>query len=192
MRCWCTIGSMGEKKRGPSAHRERALAREAEDLDGLPTTEPPHVLSGVGGPVDETGACVAVYGEDLDPDAVSALLGCSPTSSHRRGDRRGPRSPPYKRGGWFLQRRGKAPEGPEELVAKLLSQLPEDEAVWLKLDERYEVQVRFGIHMTGWNRGFDLSPDLIAKVARLHARVGFDIYAYGDEEDLGNDKSDAP
>jgi hypothetical protein len=152
----------------------------------------PRVLCTVGGPVDEVGVCVAVYGEDLDPAEVSALLGCTPTSSHRRGDRRGPRSPLYKRGAWLLEVRGTAPEGPEELVAKLLGQLPSDEGVWLKMGERYEVQLRLGIHMTGWNRGFDLSAALVGKVVRLHAKMGFDIYAYGGEDEPGDAKREAP
>jgi hypothetical protein len=118
---------------------------------------------------------------------VTELLGRPPTSSHRRGDRRGPKSPPSKGGAWFLEVRGTAPEGPEELVAKLLAQLPEEEAVWQKLSQLYEVQLRFAFHMTGWNRGFGLSAELVERVARLHAKIGFDIYAYGDDDDGGED-----
>ncbi len=153
-------------------------------LDRVPphAEDEPRVLCTVGGPVDEVGVCVAVYGEEVVPAEVSALLGCTPTSSHRRGDRRGPKSPQYKRGAWLLEVRGTAPEGPEELVAKVLGRLPEDEALWLKLAERFEVRLRFAFHMTGWNRGFALSAQLVERVARLHANVGFDIYAHGDEE----------
>jgi hypothetical protein len=163
-----------------------AVATAGRVSDGLgprtksePVTEPP---IRIGGLVEETGVCLAVYAEDLEPDAVSALLGCSPTSSHHKGDRRGPRSPPQKRGGWFLDVRGKAPQGPEELTEALLKQLPDDEHVWVKLAEHYEVQLRFGIHMNGWNRGFGFSAGLAAKVARLHAELVFDGYAYDDEE----------
>jgi hypothetical protein len=35
----------------------------------------------VGGLVEETEVCLAVYGEGLDPAVVTALLGCSPTSA---------------------------------------------------------------------------------------------------------------
>jgi hypothetical protein len=138
----------------------------------------------IGGLVEETRVCLAVYGEDLDPASVTALLGCLPTSAHRRGDRRGPRSPPQKRGGWFLAVRAKAPEGPEEVAVALFDRLPEDESVWLKLGALYEVQLRFGIHMKGWNRGFELSAATAAKVAALHAKLVFDIYAHGDDEEM--------
>ena len=147
------------------------------------TTDPPAILTTVGGLVDETGVCLAVYGEDLDPPDVTAIIGREPTSAHRKGDRRGPRSAPYKAGAWFFKVRGEAPQGPAELTAALLDQLPDDERVWAKLNELYKVQLRYGIHMTGWNRGFDLPAGLAARIAKLRATVMFDIYAYGDEDE---------
>ncbi len=131
----------------------------------------------VGGLVDETTVCLAVYGEDLDPAAVTTLLACTPTSTHRRGERRGPRSPPQKRGGWFLEARGKAPEGPEELALRLLDRLPADESLWLQLVTRHDVQLRFALHKTGWNKGFDFTPGTTARLARLHSTLVFEIYA---------------
>ncbi len=131
----------------------------------------------VEGLVDETEVCLAVHGENLDPAVVTALLGCSPASAHVRGDRRGPRSPPQKRGGWFLDVRGKAPEGPEELTVRLLDRLPKEESVWIKLSELHEIQLRFSLHKTGWNRGFEFSPGTAARIALLHARLVFEIYA---------------
>jgi hypothetical protein len=149
-----------------------------EFIPGLVELHPHRVCSmSVGGLVEETQVCLAVYGEDLDPAVVTALLGCSPTFSHLRGDRCGPRSPPQKGGGWFLEVRGKAPEGPEELSVRLLDRLPKDESVWIKLGEAHEVQLRFSLHKTGWNRGFDFSPRTAARIALLHARLVFEIYA---------------
>jgi hypothetical protein len=36
--------------------------------------------------------------------------------------------------------------------------------------------------MTGWNRGFELSAEVVGKVSHLHAKLVFDIYAHGEEE----------
>lgn len=144
-------------------------------------SEPPALIS-VGGPVEEVSVCLAIYGEFLDPASVSALLGCEPTSCHRRRERRGPMSPLYKRGGWFLQERGTAPQLPEELLRRLLGKLPEDETVWLRLASDYEVQLRLYLRVAGWNRGFDLSPELIRRLAHLHAGLVVDIYAEPDQD----------
>ena len=56
----------------------------------------------VGGPIDEVRVTLALYSEDLEPDEVTRALGVQPSSAHRRGERRGPRSPPYRQGAWFL------------------------------------------------------------------------------------------
>jgi hypothetical protein len=78
----------------------------------------------------------------------------------------------------MLEVRGEAPTSAEELVALLLSRVPRDEAVWAKLSERFDVQLRFGVHMAAWNRGFELSAAIVATIATLRAPILFDIYAY--------------
>lgn len=140
------------------------------------------VIAEVGGLVDETGVCLAIYGPDLDPAEVSARIGCEPTSAHRRGDRRRPDSKKYDSGAWFLEERGEAPNGPEQLIRRLMMKLPVDQAVWDALSARFDVQMRIAIHFTGWNKGFDLTSETVAAIGRLHAAVGFDLYGY-DEQD---------
>jgi hypothetical protein len=88
-----------------------------------------------------------------------------------------------------LDVRGKAPEGPEELSVRLLDRLPRDESVWIKLGELHEVQLRFALHKTGWNRSFDFSPGTTARIALLRARIVFEIYA--DDQLTEDDELDA-
>jgi hypothetical protein len=45
------------------------------------------------------------------------------------------------------------------------------------LGESHEVQLRFALHKSGWNRGFDFSRGTVARIALLHARLVFEIYA---------------
>jgi hypothetical protein len=47
-------------------------------------------------------ATLRIFGESLDFDQITRTLGIPPTSSHRKGDRRGPRSTPYKHDMWML------------------------------------------------------------------------------------------
>jgi hypothetical protein len=140
-------------------------------------SEPPEIIATVGGPIDETHVTLAVYGDDLDPDAITALFGCSPTRAHRRGDRKGPRSPPFRRGAWFFSLQGTAPQNPESLTRALLDKLPIGDAFWTQLHAAYEVQLRFGLFVNAWNRGFDLSAETVARVATLRVPLLFDIYA---------------
>jgi hypothetical protein len=139
----------------------------------------------VGGPIDEIGVCFAVYGEELDPDRVTALLGCPPTSSHRRGEQRGPRNPPFMKGAWLLAVRGRAPRQVEELTVELMDRLPRDEKMLQRVRDVYEVQLRIALHLGGFNEGFELSPGVVEKIAKLRVPVLFDIYADAEEPSSG-------
>ncbi len=62
--------------------------------------------------------------------------------------------------------------------------VPSDPEIWKQMREKFEIQVLYGIHMSGWNKGFRLSCDLIDWLAVLRANVEFDVYAYGEEENV--------
>lgn len=67
-------------------------------------------------------------------------------------------------------------------------QVPREESVWIKLGESHDVQLRFALHKIGWNRGFDFTAGTAARVARLRARLVFEIYA----DDQLAEADDAP
>jgi len=141
------------------------------------------VIAEVGGPPDECGVTLGIHGDDLDPEEITRLLGVLPTSSHRRGERPKPESRvPFPRGAWFLQERGRAPLSPDELTQMLLEKLPRDPARWHSIQERFDIRLVYGVHFSGWNKGFDLPPALVARIAALGATMGFDMYAYGEDD----------
>jgi hypothetical protein len=139
------------------------------------------VLAEVGGPVDEVNVTLALYSEELEPEEISRALGVQPTHAHRRGERRGPRSPPARTGAWFLTEHGRDAEPAEAIIDRVLKQLPEDPAVWRHLRTRHDIQFRFGLHMTGWNKGLSIPLKQVTRIAELGATMEFDIYAYGED-----------
>jgi hypothetical protein len=144
------------------------------------------VIATVGGSVDEVRVTLAVYGDELDPEEISSLLGCQPTSSHRRGETRiGKKTghkTVYKQGAWFLTVEGQAPRTADELTTELLEQVSSDESLWLDLGRRFDVQMRYGIFLEAWNRGFGLRRDVVKRIARFSASLEFDIYANIEDE----------
>lgn len=132
----------------------------------------------VGGVVDKTDVCLAVYGDDLDPDQVTAMLGCEPTSFHRKGDKMKRGINVWRRGAWLLSLEGTVQ--PEALTCKLLDRLPKDVPMWARLAKKYDVQLRFGLFLERWNRGLEFTPQLVARMAKLHARIIFDVYGPDD------------
>jgi hypothetical protein len=139
------------------------------------------VLAEVGGPVDEVNVTLALYGEELEPQEISRALGVEPTSAHRRGGRRRPKSPPYLSGAWLLTEHGRDAEPAEFVIDRLLRRLPEDPAVWRDLRMSHDIQVRFGLHMTVWNKGLSIPWKHVTRIADLGASMEFDIYGYGED-----------
>jgi hypothetical protein len=135
----------------------------------------------MGGVVDGTTVCLAIYGEDLDPDDVSRTLGRAATQSHRRGDQMKSGTTTWRKGAWLLSMRGK--DEPEVLTAQLIEGLPTDEEIWSRLASRYSVQMRYGLLLSEWNQGLELSPRLLGRIARMHAVMILDIY--GPEDSSG-------
>jgi hypothetical protein len=144
--------------------------------------EEPRVVAIVGGPADESSATLALYGDELDPDAVTTLLGCAPTRAHRKGDRRREKSVPATTGAWLLRVESRAPDGPGELIERLLSRFPPDPAFWIAVTAQYTLQIRIGVHTKG-NFGFHVSPPVLAAIATTGAELAFDVYLYPDEDE---------
>lgn len=139
----------------------------------------------VGGPVDRISVTLALYGEDLVPDEVTGLLGCSPTHGHRRGEQRRSRSAnvgPWKQGAWLLTVDGEAPKTASELLADLLGRVPDDESLWSSISDRWQVSVGFGLFLDAWNRSLVIDAALIQRLARMRVALDFDIYADTDDD----------
>jgi Domain of unknown function (DUF4279) len=158
--------------------------RSSERRKVLPfrPVETSQVLADVGGPIDEVNVTLALYSDELEPQEISRALGVEPTSAHRRGERRGPRSPPAPSGAWLLTTPGRDAERVEDVIDRLLKQLPEDLMTWRDLRMRHDIQVRFGLHMTGWNKGLSIPLKQVTRIAELGASMEFDIYAYSEDE----------
>lgn len=133
----------------------------------------------VGGSIDATTVGLSVYGDDLDPDEITRLLGVAPTKVCRRGERWRPQLPPARTGMWLLTEPW-ASEEPDRLTSRLLDRLPGDPDCWAALRSRFRVAIGYGISLEDWNRGFSLSAATVARLAVLGVEVGFDIYGAGD------------
>jgi len=81
----------------------------------------------------------------------------------------------------MLRMESHSPVGPDELLRTLVGQLSPDERIWKELRTTHRIHVRIAIHMTGWNRGFELLPDSLVALALMGGSFGVDIYAYGDD-----------
>lgn len=125
-------------------------------------------------------AVLRVFGDDLDPDEISALLGCRPSSSARKGDRQvigtAGRVRILKTGRWSLQAADSRPEDVEAQIFAILDRLTADMAVWRSLGERYQVDMFCGLFMDSGNDNLLLSSKALLALGQRGIELELDIY----------------
>ncbi|WP_299660120.1 DUF4279 domain-containing protein [Methylobacterium sp.] len=122
-----------------------------------------------------------IFGEALDPDEITRLLGVEPTGCARRGDTHrtaSGREVVARSGSWRLD--AGLPGDLNTQISALLTKLPSDPIIWRKLSEHYECDVFCGLFMREGNEGTELSPLVMSMLAIRGLRLGLDIYGGSD------------
>lgn len=145
----------------------------------LPEDRDPATMYVFGGPVDEVCISLRIFGDDLDTDEVTRLLGCEPTVSYRKGEllpgtTRGNRA---KTGRWSQEGGLPRTEDINAQVVALLNSLSSDMAVWRRLTENFRVDLFCGLFLEEANRGIELEVETMRMLVDRRLKIGFDIYA---------------
>lgn len=123
-------------------------------------------------------ASLRVFGDVLEPEEVSALLGHPPSRSHRKGDKCGPNGTSVEpTGAWILDSRISEKNEVEDHVESILALLTSDHDEWASLTERFSASILCGIFLDQYNEGFELSPRLCKALANRGLVIAFDIYS---------------
>ena len=135
--------------------------------------------------VSKTRASLRIFGDDLDPETISALLGAVPTSSTKKGDISvGKRSIEHTAhtGRWLLQAGSRQPGDLDGQIAELLSPLTADMDVWRSLVARFKADIFCGLFIKEMNEGLELRPETLEMIGSRGLTLGFDIYCSAPEE----------
>lgn len=133
-----------------------------------------------------------VFGDGLEPDEVSALLGRQPTRSHRKGDpipnsgnaakaASASAASTEPTGAWILDSGLSEKAEIEDHVEALLSPVSNDSDEWASLTSRFSASILCSVFLDQYNEGFELSPRLAQSLADRGLVIAFDIYS-GDTE----------
>jgi hypothetical protein len=122
-------------------------------------------------------------GPSLDPDAVSSLLGLTPTRSHRRGEAtRSGR--PYAIAIWGLDSGCGPSEALETQLDSLLHQLqPRSGEIRALLRSGVDAGFYCTYSLSADTGRIRLSPQVLARVASLRAQLVIDVVGEGPPED---------
>ena len=116
-----------------------------------------------------------IFGDDLDPEGVSALLGGLPSRSHRKGDTLDGDALPAATGAWELETALPDSAEIEEHVAELFGKLTTDLDEWATVTAQFAVDIRCELEAGESGEGFDLSPRLAAALAERGVVLSFSL-----------------
>lgn len=134
--------------------------------------------------VDEASVSLRFFGDDLDPDTVTSLLGCEPTISYAKGgiipDPRYHRI--AKTGSWRLESDWSDEKTLEELINAILGKLTDDLDVWGGLTARLDADLFCGLSIRDTNRVCELSAEVIERISERRIKLRLNIYYDGDDD----------
>ncbi|NJO59360.1 MAG: DUF4279 domain-containing protein [Richelia sp. RM2_1_2] len=132
----------------------------------------------VGGDIDRVKVSLRFFGDDLNPNDVSALLGCQPTEGYCKGEVMiGKRSHRVAHTGlWLLKGLEEDVGVLETKVSRLLDRVPAEPDAFQALSS-FNGNVFCGVFLNDWNRGFSLSPEIMQRLTERKLSIHFDIYS---------------
>lgn len=130
--------------------------------------------------LDRSVAALRFFGDDLDPEEITRLLGATPSLGARKGGVRltpGGREKAARTGTWVLEAKDRSPADLDGQIEELLSPLTTDMSVWSDLRRRYSADIFLGLFLAQSNEGIALSPETMGAVGSRGLVLNADIYA---------------
>lgn len=135
---------------------------------------------------ENSTATLRFFGDDLDPDAITARLGCYPTHCARKGDVTTGRVTGLERsaktGSWLLSASQQKPENLDLQISEILAQLTDDLEVWREMTEKYQSNLFCGLFMSTGNDAMSISPTTLLALGARGLEVWLDVYHHLEDE----------
>jgi hypothetical protein len=131
------------------------------------------------GQLRETRATLGFYGDDLDPDEITAHLGVRPTVGVRRGEPwltslGATKTAPT--GSWRLHASDQQPGDLNAQIEYLLGVVSSDRVTWQVITSKYRAVLFCGLFLEEWNGGLVLPPATLAAAGSRGLLLDLDIY----------------
>jgi hypothetical protein len=157
---------------------------DVNEQDGAAKADPLDLGQLGGDEPDEKHASFRLVGERLNPESITRGTGVIPDHAHRKGDPRlsGGEVVSHRRVGvWLIDSARELPKTDthlEDHVVWLLDLLEPLADVLQRLSDEQDLRadIGCGYFTSRWNSSFGLSAETLARVAKLGASLGLDIY----------------
>ena len=130
--------------------------------------------------VGKTAASFRMFGDDLDSEEISRLLGATPTRSARKGDIRrfsSGRECVERSGFWLLVAEDAVPGDLTRQITQILNSLTGDVAIWADVSQRYSCDIFCGLFMDGGDESEEISLEVISMMATRGLRLALSLYS---------------
>lgn len=130
--------------------------------------------------ISETTVCLRFFGDDLNPDDLTARLGQAPTASVIKGQMITGKNTGFARiaktGSWRFEVERREPGDLEAQFRELFGVLISDLSVWRDLSAKYAPDLFIGLFMKESNEGIDISAEALGLLSSRGVSLDFDIY----------------
>lgn len=130
-------------------------------------------------------AALRIAADSLNPDAISQLLGCSPTLGFVKGQIEPSKGKPIVRetGGWHLDTAGQQPGKLDAHVAELFGRVNKALPAWATLSGEYKIEL-FCVYFTGEaDESVQASAETLKVLGDRGIKLGLRIYSPAAEDD---------
>ncbi|AIF46373.1 DUF4279 domain-containing protein [Dyella japonica] len=134
---------------------------------------------------ERSQATIRVFGDSLNPEEVTAILGCEPTTSQRMGEEIiGQKTGTVRvarTGLWRLRATQRDPEDLPGQIDELLGRLTDDMRAWSTVRETCQIDLFVGLFMSSGNNGLSISPEHLLALGERGIELGLDIYDHSED-----------
>ena len=131
--------------------------------------------------ISRSTVSIRLFGSELNPEKITQLLGCEPSSAAKTGEKiikRNGREIIAKKGVWLLSYGESDEVLVEEKIELLFGKLTDNLESWQEVTKDLDsADVFCGLFIDNWNEGFTLSPATMRKISERNLEINFDIYS---------------
>lgn len=134
--------------------------------------------------LDRAVAALRVFGDDVDPDELTRLFGCSCTNGWVKGYEHTTSSGAVvikKTGGWILEAEPAENADFDSQISRLLERVKLSEDDWAAFCTRFKVDIFCGWFMLETSEEITVSPQTMRMLSERNILLSVCIYAPSDE-----------